>query len=256
MSLRRRCASSRCPPFPTRARARRRHRFRASRGRGGGSCARRSARLARSSRARSTGDRCRTRDRATRAARTRTPPIRSGVARLFSSPTGQFPRGVCQPAAPRTLADPASSPRSIHRLSPRARRSAPSSVISRYVSASRREPPNLPPPRPDMFLPPGVLSVSQEEPDGGFSGELSSRRAAGRARDADPTRGGSGRGTARPRVRADPAWRADHAGEPPRPPPRVHVSAMDAVGRSIQTGYRTDPASGPPRAVRSGVTWR
>ena len=144
MSLRRRCASSRCPPFPTRARARRRHRFRTSRGRGGGSCARRSARLARSSRARSTGDRCRTRDRATRAARSRTPPIRSGVARLFSSPTGQFPRGVCQPAAPRTLADPASSPRSIHRLSPRARRSAPSSVISRYVSASRREPPEPP----------------------------------------------------------------------------------------------------------------
>ena len=66
------------------------------------------------------------------------------VSRLFSSPTGQFPRGVCQPAAPRTLADPASSPRSIHRLSPRARRSAPSSVISRYVSASRREPPEPP----------------------------------------------------------------------------------------------------------------
>ena len=256
MSLRRRCASSRCPPFPTRARARRRHRFRASRGRGGGSCARRSARLARSSRARSTGDRCRTRDRATRAARSRTPPIRSGVARLFSSPTGQFPRGVCQPAAPRTLADPASSPRSIHRLSPRARRSAPSSVISRYVSASRREPPE-PPSTSTRYVFATWCPVSLPRRTGRWPlGELSSRRAAGRARDADPTRGGSGRGIARPRVRADPAWRADHAGEPPRPPPRVHVSAMDAVGRSIQTGYRTDPASGPPRAVRSGVTWR
>ena len=256
MSLRRRCASSRCPPFPTRARARRRHRFRASRGRGGGSCARRSARLARSSRARSTGDRCRTRDRATRAARSRTPPIRSGIARLFSSPTGQFPRGVYQPAAPRTLADPASSPRSIRRLSPRARRSAPSSVISRYVSASRREPPE-PPSTSTRYVFATWCPVSLPRRTGRWPlGELSSRRAAGRARDADPTRGGSGRGIARPRVRADPAWRADHAGEPPRPPPRVHVSTMDAVGRSIQTGYRTDPASGPPRAVRSGVTWR
>ena len=144
-------------------------------------------------------------------------------------------REVCQPAAPRTLADPASSPRSIRRLSPRARRSAPSSVISRYVSASRREPPNLPPPRPDMFLPPGVLSVSQEEPDGGLSGSF--RAAAPRwtraRRRSHARRLGEGN-RAFPRPRRSGVARGSR-GRAPCPPPRVHVGAMDAVGRSIQT---------------------
>ena len=117
----------------------------------------------------------------------------------FLHQPGNSRRGVCQPAAPRTLADPASSPRSIRRLSPRARRSAPSSVISRYVSASRREPPNLPPPRPDMFLPPGVLSVSQEEPDGGLSGSF--RAAAPRDARATPIPRAAARG-GEPRVPA------------------------------------------------------
>ena len=204
-----------------------------------GSHARRSARLARPPRAPSTGDRCpNDGDRATRAARTRTPPIRSGVARLFSSPTGQFPTRGLPFRAP--LADPASSPRSIRRLSPRARRSAPSSVISRYVSAPLREVPN--PASTDMFLPLGVLSVSEEKDGTGRLLKLSSRRAARRARGADPARRRSGRGTARPRVRADPGGARITRARLLRAPPRVPAGAMEAVARSIQSGYRADPA--------------
>ena len=102
------------------------------------------------------GDRYRTRDRAI-ARRAR---VSRGLPRsvrvwhdCFYQP-GNSRRGACQPATPRTLADPVSTPRSIHRLSPRVRQSAPSSVISRYVSAPRREAPEPPPTRPDMFCHP------------------------------------------------------------------------------------------------------
>ena len=192
-----------------------------------GSHARRSGRLARPPRAPSTGDRCpNDGDRATRAARTRTPPIRSGVARLFSSPTGQFPTRGLPFRAP--LADPASSPRSIRRLSPRARRSAPSSVISRYVSAPLREAPN--PASTDMFLPLGVLSVSEKDGTGRLL-KLSSRRAARRARGADPARRRSGRGTARPRVRADPGGARITRARLLRAPPACS-SWLDGGGRA------------------------
>ena len=182
-----------------------------------GSHARRSGRLARPPRAPSTGDRCpNDGDRATRAARTRTPPIRSGVARLFSSPTGQFPTRGLPFRAP--LADPASSPRSIRRLSPRARRSAPSSVISRYVSAPLREAPN--PASTDMFL----HLVSCQSPREGWNGEASEafeppRRAtrAWRRSRAAPL-GEVNRASPRPRRSGR---RADHAGAPSPRSPRV-----------------------------------
>ena len=164
--------------------------------------------------------------------------------------TGQFPTRGLPFRAP--LADPASSPRSIRRLSPRARRSAPSSVISRYVSAPLREAPN--PASTDMFLPLGVLSVSEKDGTGRLL-KLSSRRAARRARGADPARRRSGRGTARPRVRADPGGARITRARLLRAPPRVPAGTMEAVARSIQTGYRADPAL-ERRAPFVSVTWR
>ena len=169
------------------------------------------------------GDRYRTRDRAI-ARRAR---VCRGLPRsvrvwhdCFYQP-GNSRRGVCQPATPRTLADPVSTPRSIHRLSPRVRQSAPSSVISRYVSAPRREAPEPPPNTTRYVLPPSVLSVSEKN---GTGLDLSSRRAAGRALDPDPARGGSGRGSTRPRVRVDPTLRADHTVEIPPPFPLVQLA--------------------------------
>ena len=190
-----------------------------------GSHARRSARLARPPRAPSTGDRCpNDGDRATRAARTRTPPIRSGVARLFSSPTGQFPTRGLPFRAP--LADPASSPRSIRRLSPRARRSAPSSVISRYVSAPLREAPN---PHRSVFAtwcPVSLREGRNGEASEAFEPPRRATRARRRSRAAPLGEGN--RASPRPRRSGR---RADHAGAPsPRSP--ACSSWRDGGGRA------------------------
>ena len=252
MSSRRRCASSRCPPVPTRARARRRHRFRArTRGRG---VARargdpRGSRTHREPRRRVIGAPATGIARRARLGRGRPRSVRASHDCFLHQP-GNSRRGVCPSAAPRTPADPASSPRSIRRLSPRARRSAPSSVISRYVSAPLREAPN-----PHRYVFATWCPVSLRE---GRNGEASEafeppRRATrARRRSRAAPLGEENRASPRPRRSGR---RADHRARLLRAPPRVPAGAMEAVARSIQTGYRTDPAL-ERRAPFVSVTWR
>ena len=169
------------------------------------------------------GDRCRTRDRAIarRARLGRERPRSVLVARLFSSPTGQFlTRGL-----PTRDASNARSPRLFSALDPQAfsARSAVRSV-KRDLTVRLRAAPRGPRTSPNTtryVLPPSVLSVSEKN---GTGLDLSSRRAAGRALGPDPARGGSGRGSTRPRVRVDPTLRADHTVEIPPPFPLVQLA--------------------------------
>ena len=248
MSLRRRCASSRClrsqrehastSSFPRVARRR-------------GSCTRRSARLARSRDPdRRVIDAARAIARRARLGRGRPDPFGyrlvfftsqaipdarfANLRRLERSLTRLFPALDPQAFSARSAVRSVKRDLTV-RFRVTTRAPEPPSTSTRYVFAT------------------WCLSVSQEEPDGGLSGSFRAAAPRTRARRRSHARRIGGE----PRVPASaPIRRGARITRASPRPPRVFTLARWTRSGGVSGLDTAQIGVGPPRAVRSGVTWR